>query len=210
MVDQAKAFAALITSRTTELGISRDEVAGQLDVMVSTVEGGLEGSSFPDDDEIERLGRVLRLPRSLLREARRRSVDEGAEPVTEPEPAPEPQPATAPPSTLEEPVPVPAPTSDSTELFPATDRREAVSRAAEAISTPWRVARDRLERRRQVDRAPTKEPSYLEDQRQVVTYRTRAALTAGGVLVLVVLLRWALGGFGDALGELWDSLTGAF
>ena len=72
------------------------------------------------------------------------------------------------------------------------------------------MVRDRLERRRQVDRAPTKEPSYLEDQRQVVTYRTRAALTAGGVLVLVVLLRWALGGFGDALGELWDSLTGAF
>lgn len=208
MADQAKAFATLISSRTTELGIARDEVAADLDVMVSTVEGWLDGSAFPDDDEIERLGRVLRLPRSLLREARRRSVE--AVPVPEPEDEPEPEPALVSPATLEEPVPLPPPVSDPTELFPATERREAVSRAAEAITTPWRMLLDRLERRRASDRAPTKEPSYLEDQRQLVTYRTRAALTAGGVLVLVLLLRWVLGGFGAALGELWNSLTGAF
>lgn len=200
MADEARAFSALISGRVTELGIPRDEVAGRLDVMVSTVEGWLEGTAFPDDDDIERLAGVLRLPRSLLREARRRSI----------EAVPAPEPVMVTPATLEEPVPLPPPTVEDNEIIAAPERVEAVARATEALTTPWRLFQERIERRRQADRAPTKEASYLEDHRQLATYRARAAMTAGGVILLVLLLRWALGGLGAALGEVWQSLTGAF
>ena len=47
--------------------------------------------------------------------------------------------------------------------------------------------------------AHTTEPSYLEDSRQMVTYRVRAALTVALGIVLLLLLEWGLRGLGASL-----------
>ena len=42
-----------------------------------------------------------------------------------------------------------------------------------------------------------------------MTYRLRMIFTAAGVAVVALVLRWALGGLGSALADLWSALTDA-
>lgn len=52
--------------------------------------------------------------------------------------------------------------------------------------------------------APPVVRSYLEDPDQMMTYWIRAALTVAFVVFLLIVLFWALGNLGDAIGEVWD------
>lgn len=74
------------------------------------------------------------------------------------------------------------------------------SQAAQWVVTAWK-------RRRALARAPVASPSYLEDDRQVSAYRLRAVLTAAGVVIMLVVLRWAWGQFAEAISALFDTLT---
>ena len=58
-------------------------------------------------------------------------------------------------------------------------------------------------------RAPVTNPSYLEERDELITYRLRMIFAAAGIAVLVLLLRWALGGLGSAISDLWTALAEA-
>ncbi len=53
--------------------------------------------------------------------------------------------------------------------------------------------------------APT---SYLEDSREMMTYRIRALLTAAVGLLLLLLIEWGLRSVGTSLKELWTGVFG--
>ena len=206
-------FAKLFTGRLAELDLSAGEVADQLDLPFTTVRGWEDGMSLPGDGDVEPVAQILALPRALVREALRRSADPGDEPddpehgeddvlgTTEEIIAPE---------VITPGITIPGITNPGIRAMSATAAGpEIVSRATEMVKSPFRALKDRLDDRRWKARAPTANPSYLEDSRQRLTYRVRTVLTIGGVLALVLVLRWAFSGFGEALSQLWDSLTSA-
>lgn len=203
------AFTKLLADRLDELGKNSEEFAHQLGVEMTTVRSWEQGLTIPTDTDVEPVAHALSLPRSLVREALRRSFEplDDVGPDSRPDGGPASNEETAP-GTIEEPV-----TPESPPLLlpievpaPAT---AAMARVAGLVKTPFRALREGLDRRRWTARAPTLHHSYLEDPRQLLTYRVRAVMTAGGVLALVLVLRWALAGFGDALSQLWESMAGA-
>ncbi len=52
--------------------------------------------------------------------------------------------------------------------------------------------------------APTSD-NYLDDPEEERRYRVRAVLTFAAMLALFIFLRWALGGMGEAIGQLWSN-----
>ena len=203
------AFAAFLTNRMAEQDLSVHDVAVALDVPLESLAGWIDGSSLPADVEVESLARALSLPRSLVREALRRAdeapsemdmaaegdvVDEVIEQLDE--------------STHDQVVPATVVASVVVDV-PSSPIVEPVARAVDLLGSPWRLIRDRIDRGRERARAPTREVSYVEDSRQRMTYQLRAVFTVGGVLTMVIILRWAMGGFGSALSDLWSTLTGA-
>ena len=196
-MDSPHAFASLLTDRMSEIDLDVDAVANGLDVDVDAVRSWMEGVSIPDDGEIPPLARVLSLPRSLLREARRRAsdaldVDDLAE-VEEPkldigdDDADGPRDAT-----VEESVAVPLLAETVAAVAVVNEPPEVASRAFELLRSPFELIRDRIAHGRDRSRAPTRELSYIEDQRQRMTYQLRAVFTVGGVMAMVLILRVGL------------------
>lgn len=212
-MDESLAFSVLLVGRMDELELALDDVVDGVDVGASDVQSWIDGTAVPEDGEIPPLARVLSLPRSLLREARRRA-DQALQHTdhadAEPEPEPTPAPVEPRESTLEQPVPV-APavmvaTPPEMEIEPEPD---LVARILEVVRSPWDMLRDRVVAGRERAQAPTREESYIEDERQRLTYQLRAVFVSGGLIALVLILRWALAGFGSSLADLWDALTSA-
>ena len=207
-MDPSLAFATMLASRMAELALSTDDVADSLDVTVPLVDEWIAGETSPEDEKIEPLARVLSLPRSLVREACRRAHigRQSLDPIVE-DSAIEPT-ADAPLTEATHHQPVPSVVMPAVLVDPSFPP-DAVSRSVEMLGSPWRLLRDRLDRGRERARAPTDELSYLEDSQQRMTYHLRAVFTVGGVTAMVIILRWAFGGFGSALTDLWETLTGA-
>lgn len=55
-----------------------------------------------------------------------------------------------------------------------------------------------------LERAPTGEPSYLEDPDERQRYRTRAIVTAAVVVALFVVLLWSFDRATESMGRMWD------
>ena len=213
MAGERGAFAVLLSNRCDELGLAPTDLADELELSTTEVDDWLSGATLPEDDTVEPLARALSLPRSLLREAIRRTDLPAAQPEDDlsaepPLPMVEAPVLDVPPadSTLEQPIPVATSVIEEIEI---PDEPGLVDRFTERFGGPFRALQDRVDRQRSRSRAPTRTPSYIEDDQQRMTYRWRATFTVGGVLVLVIVLRWAFGGLGDALSDLWDTLIGA-
>ena len=201
-----------MSDRIDELDADPDQLASDAALDPALVRSWIAGAALPEDDQIRPLAKQLSLPRSLLREARRvaeQSLEvEGspAEPDVEvpttDASAPEYEPL-AQESTMEQAI-VPAVVVQD---VPEPDTPSSLERALELVRSPIEVVRARMERRKARALAPTEQPSYVEDDRQRTTYQLRAIFTAGGVIALALILRWALNGFGSSLADLWNTLT---
>ena len=227
MVDPATAFASLLIDRMEERDLTTASLAETLDVPTEVVEAWQHAESVPDDHDLVPVASALSLPRSLVREAIRRADEAFLEIESEefsrqsdeaatlehpafPDGTAEGQNEVGDPGSIHIADPTSAvaePADRSAYETPMVDLR---SRTFEALTTPWMLLRDRLDRRRATARAPTRELSYIEDTHQRLTYRLRGVFTAGGILAMIIILRWALSGFGESLGSLWETLTSVF
>ena len=197
--DGGLAFARLFAKRREEMDVSVVDIATRTGRPIEVVVGWEKGSAIPDSDELVDVSAALKLPMPLLEEALRR-VDEHR--LLSPPPEPE---AGLDEDTLydieivelEEPDLATHPGSEPLELseLPGTKLISA--------------ARQSLGRRRAMARAPVANPSYLEDSEETITYRLRMIFAAAGVAVVALILRWALGGLGSAVADLWGSLADA-
>ena len=214
------AFANLISARRAEMGVEASDLATALGIPVDSLLVWEAGSGVPDPDVVKLVARELRLPRSLVIEAARRTEDAAA---SEGSPAlvlpPVPTDSTfedgsfedgafEESQTIEEAIPVLGPMTTAPPVDPVEN--DPLSRAADVLISPFRLLMVRIEQRREQNLAPTKTPSYMEDDRQRLTYALRAVFTAGGVIALTLILRWALDRFGSALGDVWETLTSPF
>ena len=197
--DGGLAFARLFAKRREEMDVSVVDIATRTGRPIEVVVGWEKGSAVPDSDELVDLSATLKLPMPLLEEALRRVEEHRL--------------LSPPPVTdagldedslydieiveLEEPVLATHPESEPLEPseFPGTKLISA--------------ARQSLGRRRAMARAPVANPSYLEDSEETITYRLRMIFAAAGVAVVALILRWALGGLGSAVADLWGSLADA-
>lgn len=196
------AFARLFAKRRGELSVSLVDIATRTGRPVEVVVGWEKGSAVPDDEELVDVSAALRLPMPLLEEALRR-VNEHRVPTMPPEPNTG---------------------IDEDTLYDV----EIVELEGEALADsptqpggtpldptePWQSklisrATQSLGRRRAMARAPVANPSYLEDREESITYRLRMIFAAAGVAVVALVLRWALGGLGSAVADLWGALTDA-
>ena len=180
-------FALLMEQRRGELGLSREELAGRLNLPEEVVEEWENGVSIPGASDVTTVATAVSLPASLLREAVRQSG---------------PLPETAPPAPYQ-----PELTADPADP-PADDQPAPAARSRSArtrISSLLDRAGAAFARRRRLAKAPAASPSYLEDPDQVVTYRVRMVFTTAGILVLILLFRWALGGLTSAVADLWNA-----
>lgn len=185
-------FASLLAQRREELGLSREGLAGRLQWPEEAVEEWENGVSVPGAADVTAVATAVSLPASLLREAIRVS---GGLPETVPPPPYQPE--------LDAPrEPSPA---DSGEPPPVSRSGSARLR----ISSVFNRASAAFAQRRRLAKAPSAVPSYLEDPDQVVTYRARMVFTTAGVLILILLFRWALGGLTSALADLWNAFRAA-
>ena len=180
-------FALLMEQRRGELGLSREELAGRLNLPEEVVEEWENGVSIPGASDVTAVATAVSLPASLLREAVRQSG---------------PLPETAPPAPYQpELTAEPADTPTDGQPAPAARSRSARTR----ISSLLDRAGAAFAQRRRLAKAPAASPSYLEDPDQVVTYRVRMVFTTAGILVLILLFRWALGGLTSAVADLWNT-----
>lgn len=198
--DEGLAFARLFAKRREEMDVSVVDIATRTGRPIEVVVGWEQGSAIPDSDELVDLSATLKLPMPLLEEALRR-VHEHRKLLPPPEPE-----AGLDEDTLydieivelqEESDLLTHPDGEALD-FPEPPRSKLVS-----------AARQSLGRRRALARAPVANPSYLEDSEETMTYRLRMIFAAAGVAVVALLLRWALGGLGSALADLWGSLADA-
>jgi len=197
--DGGLAFARLFAKRREEMDVSVVDIATRTGRPIEVVVGWEKGSAIPDSDELVDVSAALKLPMPLLEEALRR-VDEHR--LLSPPPEPE---AGLDEDTLydieivelEEPDLATHPGSEPLEL-PELPGTKLIS-----------AARQSLGRRRAMARAPVANPSYLEDSEETITYRLRMIFAAAGVAVVALILRWALGGLGSAVADLWGSLADA-
>ena len=201
------AFARLFSQRRVELDLSVVDIAVRTGRPIEVVVAWDRGSTVPDAQEITKVAEVLRLPKPLLKEAIRRVNEyrQGTAPLGKPE-------AGSPPGGepgVEEP-------SASTATGSHTPPRTRTGRGRDFLIVAWSAVGNVLSelrysilRRRRIARAPVDQPSYVEDQQQMVAYRLRAVFTVAGVIVLALILRWSFTGLGSAIADLLDSLTGA-
>ena len=197
--DGGLAFARLFAKRREEMDVSVVDIATRTGRPIEVVVGWEKGSAIPDSDELVDVSAALKLPMPLLEEALRR-VEEHR--LLSPPPEPE---AGLDEDTLydieivelEEPDLATHPGSEPLEL-PELPGTKLIS-----------AARQSLGRRRAMARAPVANPSYLEDSEETITYRLRMIFAAAGVAVVALVLRWALGGLGSAVADLWGALADA-
>lgn len=206
--DERTAFARLFSQRRSDLGLSVIDIAARSGSPIEVVVAWDRGRAVPDQDNLSQVAEILRLPKPLLAEAVRR-VNESRRgaPVLDPPTDDErfhieeaPAAETSPPSD--------AGTEPSTGV-----RSNPVGRIFPfvfgVLGNMFTELRESMGRRRRIARAPVTQPSYLEDRRQIVTYRLRMVFTAAGVMVMALILRWSLTGLGSAVADLWNALTGA-
>lgn len=197
--DEGLAFARLFARRREEMDVSVVDIATRTGRPIEVVVGWEQGSAVPDADELVDVSAALRLPMPLLEEALRR-VDEHR--MLLPPPAPD---TDLDEDTLydiefvelEKPPDLPHPESAPLEFSEAPGSK-LISRARQSLG-----------RRRAMARAPVANPSYLEDSEETMTYRLRMIFAAAGIAVVALVLRWALGGLGSALADLWGALADA-
>ena len=199
--DGGAAFARLFSQRREDLGLSVVDIAVQTGRPIEVVVGWEQGLSAPGADDLPQVAQALKLPLPLLEEASRRAAEHQPPPDEPPAGA---EGAGALEVSFEE-APAALPDDSSADVF-APDGRPSIASYLDSIRTRVREAAARRRRRAQ---APAAQPSYLEDRDELVTYRLRMVLTAAGVAVLALVLRWSLGGLGSAVTDLWEALTAA-
>ncbi len=196
------AFARLFAKRRDELDISVLDIATRTGRPIEVVVGWEKGSAVPDAEELVDVSAALRLPVPLLKEALRRVHEHRMlAPPHEPDVGlDEDTLYDVEIVELEGPALAESPTQpggtplDSSGPFSS----KLISRARQSVG-----------HRRAKARAPVANPSYLEDSEETMTYRLRMIFAAAGVAVVALVLRWALGGLGSALADLWSALTDA-
>lgn len=199
--DGGAAFARLFSQRREDLGLSMVDIAVQTGRPIEVVVGWERGLSAPGLDDLPQVAQALKLPIPLLEEALRRAAQHRRPPDASSQ-------GTEDTGALEisfEDGSAARPDDSSTDAFEPGGRPGAFS-FLDAVRT--RVL-EPLARRRRRARAPAAQPSYLEDRDELITYRLRMVLTAAGVAVLALVLRWSLGGLGSAAADLWEALTAA-
>ena len=200
--DGGLAFARLFAKRRDELDVSVVDIATRTSRPIDVVVGWEKGSAVPDGDELVGISAALKLPMPLLEEALRR-VDEHRLLLPPPEPD----------------VGLDEDTLYDIEIVELEGEALADSPTQPGSMSPessdpysWKLisrARRSLGRRRAMARAPVANPSYLEDSEETITYRLRMIFAAAGVAVVALVLRWALGGLGSSVADLWGALADA-
>ena len=197
--DGGLAFARLFAKRREEMDVSVVDIATRTGRPIEVVVGWEKGSAIPDSDELVDVSAALKLPMPLLEEALRR-VDEHR--LLSPPPEPE--------AGLDEDTLYDIEIVQLGEPDLATHPESEPLELSELPGTKLiSAARQSLGRRRAMARAPVANPSYLEDSEETITYRLRMIFAAAGVAVVALILRWALGGLGSAVADLWGSLADA-
>ena len=203
--DGGMAFARLFSQRRGELDLSVVDIAAKTGRPIEVVVGWEQGMSVPDAADLPEVAGVLRLPLPLLEEASRRvavSLENTPPPLPHSEmlSAGETDAGPSGISIGESPA-----AGRPVEVFHPEARPSVLSYLNDLLTR----VRESMTRRRLRARAPAARPSYLEDRDQMVTYRLRMVLTATGVAILALVLRWSLGGLGSAVADLWEALTAA-
>lgn len=196
--DEGLAFARLFAKRREEMDVSVVDIATRTGQPIEVVVGWEQGSAVPDDDELVDLSAALKLPMPLFEEALRRVHEHRKLSPPEPE------------TGLDE------DTLYDIEIVELEEPDLATHPGSEPLELPEvpgskliSAARQSLGRRRAMARAPVANPSYLEDSEETITYRLRMIFAVAGVAVVALVLRWALGGLGSALADLWGALADA-
>ena len=205
--DEGMAFARLFSQRRDELDLSMVDIAVQTGQPIEVVVAWEQGMSVPDAGGLPEVSQILRLPHPLLEEASRRvAVHQQNTPPPSDVPSPEPDDTGQMSISFEEgPAAAALPDDGSADIFATGDRPSVVS----YLDSVMTRIRESITRRRHRTRTPAVRPSYLEDRDELITYRLRMVLTAAGVGVLALVLRWSLGGLGSAVADLWEALTAA-
>ena len=197
--DGGLAFARLFAKRREEMDVSVVDIATRTGRPIEVVVGWEKGSAIPDSDELVDVSAALKLPMPLLEEALRR-VDEHRKLSPPPESE----------AGLDEDTLYDIEIVELEEPALATHpEREPLDLSESPGTKLISAARQSLGRRRAMARAPVANPSYLEDSEETMTYRLRMIFAAAGVAVVALILRWALGGLGSAVADLWGSLADA-
>ena len=196
------AFARLFAKRRDELDVSVLDIANRTGRPIEVVVGWEQGSAVPDDEELGDVSAALKLPIPLLEEALRR-VHEHRMLTPPPEPA-----AGLDEDTLYD-VDIVELEGESLAESPTQLGNAPLDTSGSPSLKLISRARQSLGRRRDMARAPVENPSYLEDSDETMTYRLRMILATAGIAVVVLVLRWALGGLGSAVVDLWGALTDA-
>lgn len=200
--DEGLAFARLFAKRRDELDVSVVEIATRTGRPIEVVVGWEQGNVVPDGDELADVSEALKLPMPLLEEALRRVH---AHRMLAPPPEPD--------TMLDEDTLYDIEIVELGEGTPEDSAPEQESEPDPPSTSSWSnlISRTRrsLGRRRVMARAPVTNPSYLEDREELITYRLRMIFAAAGIAVLVLILRWALGGLGSAISDLWTALAEA-
>lgn len=206
--DGGMAFARLFSQRRRELDLSVVDVAVRTGRPIEVVVGWDQGRAVPEDEEVDSVADILKLPKPLLKEALRRVADHRMD-------TPPPEHRSESPD-LEDDSEESASTTTEALLiapYPSTAVKERLRelpdlamRSFLSMFTDMRRSRNR---KRRMARAPTLFPSYTEDRDQLLTYRLRMVFTTAGLAVLALILRWSIGGLGSAISDLWNALTGA-
>ncbi|MXY75871.1 MAG: hypothetical protein F4Y40_02150 [Acidimicrobiia bacterium] len=197
--DGGLAFARLFAKRREEMDVSVVDIATRTGRPIEVVVGWEKGSAIPDSDELVDVSAALKLPMPLLEEALRR-VDEHRKLSPPPEPE----------AGLDEDTLYDIEIVKLEEPDLATHPEREPLELSELPGTKLiSAARQSLGRRRAMARAPVANPSYLEDSEETITYRLRMIFAAAGVAVVALVLRWALGGLGSAVADLWGALADA-
>ena len=206
--DGGVAFARLFSQRRRELDLSVVDVAVRTGRPIEVVVGWDQGRAVPEDEEVDRVADILKLPKPLLKEALRRVADyrmdtpppEGRSESPEREDGSEESASI----TTEVLLSAAYPSTAVTERL-----RELPDLAMRSFLSMFSDMRRYRDRKRRLARAPTPFPSYTEDRDQLLTYRLRMVFTAAGLAVLALVLRWSIAGLGSAISDLWNALTGA-
>ena len=200
--DEGLAFARLFAKRRDELDVSVVDVATRTGRPIEVVVGWERGNVVPDGDELADVSEALKLPMPLLEEALRRVH---AHRMLAPPPEPD--------DMLNEDtlydIEIVKLDEEPSEDSSADPESEPHPPSASSWSNLISKARGSLGKRRVMARAPVANPSYLEDREELITYRLRMIFAAAGIAVLILILRWALGGLGSAFADLWAALTDA-
>lgn len=200
--EEGLAFARLFAKRRDELDVSVVDIATRTGRPIEVVVGWERGNVVPDVEELADVSEALKLPMPLLEEALRRVH---AHRTLAPPPEPD--------AMIDEDTLYNIEIVELDEGPPEDSTADPESEPHPPSGSSWSNLMSRTRRslggRRVIARAPATNPSYLEDREELITYRLRMIFAAAGIAVLVLVLRWALGGLGSAIADLWAALTDA-